>query len=127
MFVAVIGTTCSGKRTVVDYLVSQEFIEISITASSTSTPAPNSSHSFSSANELLDFVTRHWRQKFVILLESGDLVAAEFSVRPFFVLLNVDAPIMTRWRRLKCVKIMATHLFLYVYKFVDMAKLPRSP
>lgn len=48
---------------------------------------------------LLDFVTKHWQQNFVTIdLQSKNLI--EFFIkRPFFLLVNVDAPLMLRFNR----------------------------
>lgn len=54
--------------------------------------------SFPDAEELLDFVTKRWRERWVTVVESVavlDLLAR----RPFFLLISVDAPVTTRWRR----------------------------
>jgi len=58
----------------------------------------------SGADALLEFATHHWREHFV----TEDLVTQEviyaFSKRPFFLLINVEAPISTRFlRRKACV------------------------
>jgi len=56
---------------------------------------------FSSAAELLKYVTENWRQNFV----TADLYTREliepFIRRPFFLLLSVDAPLLERYRRSK--------------------------
>lgn len=56
---------------------------------------------FSSADEMLDHCTRRWREKFVTmdLYHKGAL--EEFNIRPFFLLVSVDAPLMTRFERSK--------------------------
>lgn len=111
MFVGVLGSACAGKRTVIDYLTSRGFLELAISSSSSSelspkpaeTPhaTPSSQHvAFESATTLLDFVTRNWRTNYVTLFFNGDDAALlEISVRPFFLMLMVDAPILQRWRR----------------------------
>ncbi|KAF8140572.1 cytidine deaminase-like protein [Boletus edulis] len=56
---------------------------------------------FSSPEELLDHVTRNWRKDFVTIdLTSAPLIAL-FVKRPFFLLVNVDAPLLQRYRRLQ--------------------------
>jgi len=56
---------------------------------------------FSRADEMLEFATHLWREHFV----TEDLVTQEvidtFSKRPFFLLINVEAPISTRFLRRK--------------------------
>lgn len=66
---------------------------------------------FSGADTLLEFATRHWREHFV----TEDLVTREvieaFSKRPFFFLINVEAPISTRFLRQKAYVLL--RLWLY--------------
>ena len=59
---------------------------------------------FPTADALLEFATHRWREHFV----TEDLVTQEviniFSKRPFFLLINVEAPISARFlRRKACV------------------------
>ena len=126
MFIGVLGSTCAGKRTVIDYLTSKGFIELAITSSeSGSNPeqaeqaetetltqssvvdASFSRQVFKSTTSLLDFVTRNWRTNYVALFningDNDDATLLEVSVRPFFLVLIVDAPILQRWRRLQLV------------------------
>ncbi|KAJ7293741.1 hypothetical protein C8J57DRAFT_1269870 [Mycena rebaudengoi] len=54
---------------------------------------------FSSAPLLLDYVTRNWRVDFVTVdICTRDAVEA-FAKRPFFLLVNVDAPLLHRYYR----------------------------
>ncbi|KAI0156812.1 cytidine deaminase-like protein [Xylariaceae sp. FL1272] len=57
-----------------------------------------SEHSFRSTTSLLDFVTKHWRSRWVTLINSESVLDA-LSRRPFFILISVDAPLMVRWKR----------------------------
>ncbi|KAI8672778.1 hypothetical protein NCS56_00741900 [Fusarium sp. Ph1] len=56
-------------------------------------------HTFSTPEELLDFVTRRWRSRFVTTDIPTETVLDVFVRRPFFLLLSVDAPLTVRWRR----------------------------
>jgi dCMP deaminase len=113
MFIGVLGSACAGKGTVVDYLTSRGFLELGISSSSESTSrlelaegqhaASSSRQVFQSATSLLDFVTRDWRANYVALLNGNDAALLEISVRPFFLVLIVDAPVLLRWRRLQLV------------------------
>lgn len=58
-----------------------------------------SSQSFPSAEALLDFVTKHWRSRFVTTDIPTEAVLDVFLRRPFFLLLSTDAPATVRWRR----------------------------
>jgi hypothetical protein len=68
--------------------------------------SPNSSPLlFSNTDELLDFATRNWREKLVTLDVKRRDVLEEFSIRPFFLLINIDAPILMRYERYRrCVR-----------------------
>jgi dCMP deaminase len=54
---------------------------------------------FPSADELLDFVTKNWRDRWVITDVHNEAILDLFSRRPFFILISVDAPVTVRWRR----------------------------
>lgn len=112
MFIGILGSTCSGKRTIIEYLLSKGFHELKIGRndqknldgeSPRRAPSPFQT-TFESSNALLDYVTRNWRGDYVYLSSDNDLTLAEISVRPFFLVLRVDAPIMHRWRRLQSVR-----------------------
>lgn len=54
---------------------------------------------FESMGEMVDYVTKRWRENFVTVdiwtEEDLEIVAK----RPFFLLISVDAPIAVRWKR----------------------------
>ncbi|TPX15705.1 uncharacterized protein E0L32_000039 [Thyridium curvatum] len=52
-----------------------------------------------SAEELLEFVTKRWRQRWVTTDIPTEAVLDTFARRPFFLLISVDAPTTVRWRR----------------------------
>ncbi|KAI0470687.1 cytidine deaminase-like protein [Xylariaceae sp. FL0804] len=54
---------------------------------------------FASADALLDFVTRRWRERWVTTDVRDEAVLDTLGRRPFFLLLSVDAPVLVRWRR----------------------------
>lgn len=56
-------------------------------------------HTFTTPEDLLDFVTMRWRSRFVITDIPTEAVLDVFVRRPFFLLLSVDAPLTVRWRR----------------------------
>lgn len=56
-------------------------------------------HTFASESELLDFVTKHWRSRWVTTDIHSETVLDTLSRRPFFILISVDAPVIVRWRR----------------------------
>ncbi|KAI0474391.1 cytidine deaminase-like protein [Xylaria cf. heliscus] len=56
-------------------------------------------HTFASEGDLLDFVTKHWRSRWVTTDIHTEAVLDALSRRPFFILISVDAPVTVRWRR----------------------------
>ncbi|PON28263.1 hypothetical protein TGAM01_v202757 [Trichoderma gamsii] len=123
MFVGICGSICSGKQTVAQYLVEHHgFKRLYLQApASVSHEDPSSiedatvtwtlngavsksnetssSHFFTTAEELLDFVTRQWRSRFVTTDVPTEQVLDVFIRRPFFLLISIDAPLTLRWRR----------------------------
>ncbi|KAI0420672.1 cytidine deaminase-like protein [Xylaria grammica] len=61
--------------------------------------AARPSHTFASEGDLLDFVTKHWRSRWVTTDIHSEAVLDALSRRPFFILISVDAPVTVRWRR----------------------------
>jgi dCMP deaminase len=62
---------------------------------------PHRSHpvAFASPEELLDHITRNWRKDFVTVDLTSNPIVSLFAKRPFFLLVNVDAPLLQRYRR----------------------------
>ncbi|KAK0390523.1 hypothetical protein NLU13_0027 [Sarocladium strictum] len=56
-------------------------------------------HISTSPEDLLDFVTKRWRSRFVTTDIPTEKVLDVFIRRPFFLLISVDAPLTVRWRR----------------------------
>ena len=54
---------------------------------------------FETANELLDFVTKRWRERWVTTDVTDGETLERFILRPFFLLVSVDAPVSLRWKR----------------------------
>lgn len=59
----------------------------------------SASHSFPNIAALLDFVTKHWRSRWVTTNIHDEAALEVISRRPFFILISVDAPLTVRWRR----------------------------
>ncbi|KAL0951565.1 hypothetical protein HGRIS_008247 [Hohenbuehelia grisea] len=104
MFIAILGSKSSGKTTVQNYLLdNKKFTLLRICRDQRGQPAPRGDNSeglfFSTALDLLNHVTRHWRSHFV----TGDLTRRDiieiFVRRPFFMLVYVDAPVLLRFKR----------------------------
>lgn len=64
-------------------------------------PRGKISKTFSTPEALLDFVTLNWRQKWVTTDIHNENVVDVLQRRPAFLLVSVDAPIITRWERHK--------------------------
>ena len=94
---------CAGRHTIAGYLVAEYgFTRLRIRSSS-SGPDPDDSDAggfFDSAEDLLDFVTQRWRERWVVDEIPSEAVLDLFARRPFFLLISVDAPVTTRWRRM---------------------------
>ncbi|KAI0348352.1 hypothetical protein BDW22DRAFT_1350540 [Trametopsis cervina] len=54
---------------------------------------------FQSETEMLNFVTQNWRSNFVTTELNTYMSLETFRTRPFFMVVSVDAPILTRYRR----------------------------
>jgi len=57
------------------------------------------SHSFANVEDLLDFVTKQWRERWVMTEIADEGILDALLRRPFFILVSVDAPISLRWQR----------------------------
>lgn len=55
--------------------------------------------SFETADALLEFVTRRWQERWVTTDIADTVTLDRFIIRPFFLLVSVDAPISLRWKR----------------------------
>lgn len=68
----------------------------------TNTPSPTEGDSsrFRSVETLVDFVTKHWQQRWVTTDVWDEAVLEQLQRRPFFILVSVDAPVSLRWGRL---------------------------
>lgn len=56
---------------------------------------------FASPEELLNYVTRNWRNNFVTVDLATSPLVSLFAKRPFFLLVGVDAPLLQRYHRLQ--------------------------
>ncbi|KAI0688667.1 cytidine deaminase-like protein [Cytidiella melzeri] len=65
----------------------------------TSPESPERQMIFDTQAELLDYVTRKWRSDFVTTELNTRMALETFRTRPFFMVVSVDAPILTRYRR----------------------------
>jgi len=129
MFIGIAGPICSGKRTIADFLITNhDFTRLRLRHPSATglspteietparTPPVDDIHSlsngiqkvqvngtgevwFESMSEMVDYVTKRWRENFVTVDIWNDRDLELTIKRPFFLLISVDAPISIRWRR----------------------------
>jgi dCMP deaminase len=60
-----------------------------------------SGHSFESVDSFMDFVTKRWTERWVTTDIWDRSVLDKLLIRPFFLLVSVDAPVSLRWRRFR--------------------------
>lgn len=108
---------CSGKSSIAEYLVREEgFTLLELTNQNGlnfsdgeehlayHTKRRNSQDSelvFDSVDSLLEFVTKRWRERWVITDIWDSNIVDRLLVRPFFLLVSVDAPVSIRWQRFR--------------------------
>ncbi|KAK5102664.1 Deoxycytidine monophosphate (dCMP) deaminase [Lithohypha guttulata] len=113
MLIGIVGTICSGKHTTAEYLVQHHgFLRLHLPSrgdhtnhedkrflSSTTDQKGTRGLTFPDVDSLLDFVTKRWREHWV-LTDIHDEDTLELLLRrPFFLLLNVEAPVSLRYIR----------------------------
>ncbi|ESZ98426.1 putative dCMP deaminase [Sclerotinia borealis F-4128] len=76
-----------------------EIEEDGITRRQKSIPQSQSQYTFTSTADLLDFVTKRWRERWVITNIYNEAILDALLRRPFFILVSVDAPVSIRWKR----------------------------
>jgi len=69
---------------------------------------PSNPHIFNTTEDLIDYVTTRWRERWI----TADIYTEEnldkFLRRPFFILVSIAAPVSVRWRRWQT-KLQKTH------------------
>jgi len=63
------------------------------------TAVPDPKHTFATADDLLDFVTKRWRSRWVTTSVHNEAILDLLARRPFFILISVDAPVTVRHQR----------------------------
>ncbi|KAK0615890.1 cytidine deaminase-like protein [Bombardia bombarda] len=113
MFIGICASICAGKSTIAQYLVNHHgfthlHLDGSLAVEESSNgdiyeaslqPTRQREKTFTSADQLLDFVTRYWRDRWVTTDLPDEAVLEMYARRPFFLLISVDAPLTVRWRR----------------------------
>lgn len=118
MLIGVVGTICSGKHTTAEYLVQHHgFLRLHLPTAQQTTqdrrflPSVTDQKgtrglTFPDVDGLLDFVTKRWQEHWVLTDIEDEEILELLLRRPFFLLIDVDAPITTRFRRFntRCTK-----------------------
>lgn len=113
MLICIVGTQCSGKSSVSSYLEGLGFqrikydgceycvILVSLLTSEDYLveQASENTVAFKEFDNLLNYVTQNWRQDFVCTSLRTLSALRKCAQRPFFLLVSVDAPVLTRWKR----------------------------
>lgn len=101
MLIAIIGLNSSGKKTLLEYLISNfNFIQVKIDSNSTNEiESAANCLTFKSSSEFLDYSTRNWRQNFVTIDLKNKSKLIEFSKRPFVIIIGIEAPLIIRYSR----------------------------
>ncbi|CRG84662.1 dCMP deaminase [Talaromyces islandicus] len=118
MLIGLCGGICAGKHTIADYLIREQgFQWLELTKSN---PAPVSGdsendtylqesaigdcakgHRFESTDTFVDFVTKRWTERWVTTDIWDRSLLDKLLIRPFFLLVSVDAPVNLRWQRFR--------------------------
>lgn len=115
MLVALIGPTCSGKSSVAQYLVERHGfrrvyvkgkgcvahkIEADANHLLAKATLSDTKTVFESFDNFLEYATTNWRENMVTTdFHTSKEIGVGFDKRPFFLLVGVDAPLLTRWAR----------------------------
>ncbi|KAG9095065.1 Deoxycytidine monophosphate (dCMP) deaminase [Ceratobasidium sp. UAMH 11750] len=96
MLICIVGTQCSGKASVRTYLEGLGFQNI---RHDTLAEPSETTHCYADFNTLLNDITWNWQKDFVCTSITNLNMLRSCAQRPFFVLVSVDAPVLTRWKR----------------------------
>ncbi|KAI8137705.1 cytidine deaminase-like protein [Fennellomyces sp. T-0311] len=100
MFIGIIGTQCSGKHSVAEYLVEKHAFQMLYICGSAQLDrvARQGAKAFLTIDEMHNYVTERWRENFVTCDVDGHNVDL-LTKRPFFLLVSVQAPLSMRYHR----------------------------
>ncbi|KAJ5102862.1 histidine biosynthesis bifunctional protein hisB [Penicillium argentinense] len=119
MLIGLCGGICAGKHAIAEYLIQHQGFQLLELASQSPhriTDQPDdhlrlqasqigkkgntpSEFVFETAESLLDFVTKRWQERWVTTDIADGATLDRFILRPFFLLVSVDAPVSLRWKR----------------------------
>ena len=98
---------CSGKHSVAEYLTTELGFQRVAINSAPAPPGPcivehttiPESYTFRHVDDLLEFVTPRWQLPWVITSHLDEPGLEKLLIRPFFLLISIDAPVSLRWQR----------------------------
>jgi dCMP deaminase len=103
MLIGIMGTPCSGKTEIANFLIEYHGFQLLHIdpSSSPSPPMKSSVHVFPDPHSALEYVMKdfHWMNNYVLSPLTPDMELTELRKRPFFLLLTLDAPLTIRYTR----------------------------
>ena len=103
---------CAGKNSVAEYLVRKDgFSRLTLVQNidnieglrlnDVKVAKEPDQRSFFDVDSLLEFVTKTWKQRWVMTDIWNEEILEHLLRRPFFILVSVDAPVSLRWKRFR--------------------------
>ncbi|TQS38227.1 hypothetical protein Golomagni_01274 [Golovinomyces magnicellulatus] len=127
MLIGLCGGICAGKNTIANYLVLHHgfkrlYLREQANDGDTSDKAElsivSSENYFDTTDHLLDFVTKHWQERWVTIDIHSQVTLDKYIRRPFFILISVDAPVYLRWNRWQAKQHKSTENHLSLEEFL---------
>ncbi|KAG2221894.1 hypothetical protein INT45_012538 [Circinella minor] len=101
MFIGIVGTRCSGKHSVAEYLIENhgfQLLNIKNSSHIVDQPIYQNGIEFSTIEEMHNHVTGRWRENYVTCDIDGESLNL-LKKRPFFLLISIEAPLSMRYQR----------------------------
>jgi dCMP deaminase len=116
MLIGICGSICAGKHITAEYLVQHHgFLRLHLPSQlqltghnsedvkrllpSVTDEKGTRGLTFPDVDSLLDFVTKRWREHWVLTDIHDEATLEMLLRRPFFLLMSIDAPVSLRYRR----------------------------
>lgn len=106
MFIGITGDVCAGKKEISKILEGQSFVKLGLRKpdsleSGYQSPNDNDKEQqiFEDVDEMVDYVTKRWTDNFVTTNIWTKEILEAVSKRPFFLHVNVEAPVSLRYQR----------------------------